>query len=427
MTELQPPPTTPRLARSTLILAFLGALTFLYLRTFLLPATPFTGISDQILFFSRAARTLHGQILYRDVFELVPPGTEILYATALRLFGMHAWLIQAFAIAFGLAFAWLITRIASRILSGYLILLPALLFLVFDYNSALDLTHHWYSTLIAMAAVSVLMEGTTIPRTCAAGSLSAFATLFTQTQGAFTLFALILYLLWLKRSGAISNIGKHLVALILPFTLILFSILGFYVYKAGFQIVFFDLVLFSLKYLANMRSYLSELPRSLTAAGIIRLVPYLFIFAINPYIYLVGLYKLWRMRNNLSPILRQRLVLLNLVGLALFISIAISGAGFFRICTVSPPAILICVWLLSPRNPVLVITRNLLYVLGIAYALLIPIYRQTRWYAILNLPTGRTAFTDPLLYNEFRWFAQRTHPSDLFFNDAAVGPLSLTR
>jgi hypothetical protein len=83
------------------------------------------------------------------------------------------------------------TGIAIRILRGALVLLPALLFLVFDFSSGLDLTHHWYSTLAALAAVGVLMGGVRLQRIVAAGALCAVATLFTQTQGGLTFLALV--------------------------------------------------------------------------------------------------------------------------------------------------------------------------------------------------------------------------------------------
>ena len=68
------------LSRAVLGLSVTGALVFLYLRTFLLPATPFVAIGDQVLFFTRALRIMNGQVLYRDFFELVTPGTDLLYA-----------------------------------------------------------------------------------------------------------------------------------------------------------------------------------------------------------------------------------------------------------------------------------------------------------------------------------------------------------
>ncbi|WP_263365129.1 hypothetical protein [Edaphobacter bradus] len=425
MTEPNPPQAVERLSRSILALSFAGALVFLYLRTFLLPDTPFVGIGDQILFFSRAVRIVHGQVLYRDFFEIVPPGTDLLYAAVFRLLGIHAWVMPALGIALGLGLACVITRIAGRILHGPLILLPALLFLVFDFSSALDLTHHWYSTLAALSAVSVLMGGANLQRIVAAGSLCALATLFTQTQGALTFLALAIYLLWLKRSEAEdSGILMLFGALVLPFALILSCVLGYYSHKAGFRTIFFDLVLFPLRFLSSgevnsPRTYLRQFPPVQSPADILRLIPFVFIYAIVPYIYLLGLYHLWQRRSDLPSRLRQHLVLLHLTGLALFLAVA-SGPRFFRLSTVAPPAILICTWLFSQPSRVARFVRDLLCILAAFFVLLLPLRRQTQWHATLNLPIGQTAFSDILVYHEFQWLAQRTHPSELFFNSSAL-------
>ena len=72
------------------LVAFAGAFIFLYLRTFALPAVPFVGNGDELLFFVRALRIAHGEIVYRDFFELVTPGTDLLYAAGFKVFGVHA-------------------------------------------------------------------------------------------------------------------------------------------------------------------------------------------------------------------------------------------------------------------------------------------------------------------------------------------------
>lgn len=413
------------LSRSVLSLFAAGALVFLYLRTFLLPATPFVAIGDQVLFFTRAARIVGSQVLYRDFFELVTPGTDLLYALGFRIFGVHAWLMQAWAIALGLTLCCVITLIAARIVRGPLILLPALLFLVFDFNSAMDITHHWYSTLAAMAAAGVLMGGPSLYRIAAAGSLCALATLFTQTQGALALLALLIYLLWLKRSQAQGpSILSALTALLLPFLLIVCCVLGYYVHKAGLQTIFFDLVLFPAKFLSSgevnsPRTYLRQLPPVHALSDVLLFVPFVFIYALVPYIYLLGFYQLWRKRGLMNSSVRQHLVLLHLLGLALFLAVA-SGPRFFRLCTVAPPAILICTWIISQQARAFRFFRYFLWVLAVAFAVLLPFHRQTQWHAALDLAIGRTAFVDPLEFHEFAWLAQRTHPSEPFFNQPAL-------
>jgi hypothetical protein len=65
-------------------------------------------------------------------------------------------------------------------------------------------------------------------------------------------------------------------------------------------------------------------------------------------------------------------------------------------------------------------TRNLLWSPVLIFAVLFPIFRQTQWHAVLDLPIGKTAFRDVEVYREFQWLAQRTHPSEFFFNNSAL-------
>jgi hypothetical protein len=118
VTDSRAQQTEPSLSRVHLGLFLAGACAFLYLRTFLLPATPLAAIDDQSLFFARAARIVQGQVSYRDFFEIVTPGTDLIYAAGFRLFGIHAWIMPMWMIATGLAFSLVITYIANKILRG---------------------------------------------------------------------------------------------------------------------------------------------------------------------------------------------------------------------------------------------------------------------------------------------------------------------
>jgi hypothetical protein len=116
-------------------------------------------------------RIVHGQVLYRDFFELVTPGTDLLYAAGFKLFGVHAWILQAWTILLGVALSCVITSLACKILTGLDVFLPAILFLVFDF-AALDATQHWYSTLAVLVAVRVLFSGHSLRHAAAAGFFS---------------------------------------------------------------------------------------------------------------------------------------------------------------------------------------------------------------------------------------------------------------
>jgi hypothetical protein len=422
MTEL-PARASDHLSTSRFALAFAGAAAFLYLRTFLLPGTPFVAHDDQTLFFARATHILQGQVIYRDFFEFVPPGTELLYAAGFRIFGVHAWLLQAWSIALGLALFSAVTLLARRIFNGPLILLPGLLFLVFNYDVAMVPTHHWFSTLATLAAVATLAGRLTLPRIVSAGLLCAIATLFTQSQGALTFAALLLFLVWPTRAQNVPKPFARIAAFIVPYLLILVCVLGWYAWQAGPQTLFFDLVTFPLHYLSgdfnSPRAYLRQFPPLHSFAGLLRLIPYLFIYALVPYIYFVGAYQLWRKRRDSAFAERQPLVVLHLAGIALVLAVA-TGPRFYRLCTVAPPAILICVWILSGPGPIRTSLRRSLVAIALFFALLVPVYRQTQHYTVLDLPIGRTAFSDPEEFREFQFLAQRTRPGETFFNNSGL-------
>jgi hypothetical protein len=417
--------TEPSLSRMHLVLFLAGAGVFLYLRTFLLPATPFAATDDQSLFFARAVRIVQGQVPYRDFFEIVTPGTDLIYAVGFRLFGVHAWVMPMWTIATGLAFSLLITYIAAQIVDGPSVWLPALLFLVFDFNSALDLTHQWFSTFAALAMVAVLMGGLSVRRIFSAGLLCAATILLTQTKGTLVFVGVVLYLGVTKPRD--TNLARRLALFISPVVLTVACALGYYVYKSGFQRVVFDLVIYPSRFMPlsevnTPRTYIRQLAQFFSfrrPSEIASLIPALVIYALVPYVYVAGLYQLWRRRGVLSSTLQRNLILLHVAGLGLFLAIA-NGPRHFRLCTVAPPAILIFVWLLTLPIPALGYIRKLSWVMAGCYLILLPVYRQVQWHDKLNLPIGRTAFTDRALFQKFQWVAERTHPSDGFFNDSAL-------
>ena len=327
-------------------------------------------------------------------------------------------------ILLGLALSFVITSIAHRILKGTIVFLPALIFLVFDF-AALDATHHWYSTLAALTAIRVLMSGRGVGRLAAAGFLCGVATLFTQTQGCFSLFAVIIYLLIEESAPHDHGRLKKLVALLMPFTLLCSGVLGYYMYRAGAHTVLFDLFVFPIKYLPSgsfnsPKTYLHQFPNVHGFGDVVRFIPYILIYALVPYIYFYGLYDLWRKRTLLPRVMWQQLFLLNLTGLALFLAIS-SGPRFFRISTVAPPAILIFVWLLSQQGNAFSIARKVLWAVAAVFALWMPVHRQMQWHGILSLPIGKTAFVSEGQMREFQWFKQRTQPGDRFFNEYLIG------
>jgi hypothetical protein len=426
MTELRHQQSAIPVSRKAFGLSFAAAFAFLYLRTFLLPGTPFAVLDDQTLFFARATHMLQGQAPYRDFFEIVTPGTELLYAAAFRLLGVHAWVMPAWAMVMGLASFGFVTSIAKKVLSGLSVWLPGWLFLVFDFNSGLDMTHHWFSTLAALAAVAVLMDGLSARRIMASSLLCATAVLFTQTAGALVFFAIALYLVFALRSETQERgTGRSLAIFVLPFLLMTGCALGYCIFLSGFHAVYFDLVEYPVKFMTTADvnrpwTYFQQMGKSLHVHGVqqvIFLVSVLVVYALVPYVYLVGLYALWRGRGSIDT--RRKIFLLHVVGVALFVSVA-HGARHFRLCTVAAPAILVFVWLLHGEGRARRYVRHAVWVLTVFYAILLPVHRQMQWHGTLDLPIGRTAFSDKDEFQMFQEVAQRSHPKEALFNESAL-------
>ena len=394
---------------------------FLYPRFFLLPATPFAGGGDEFLFFSRALRMLHGQVLYRDVFEIAGPGTEVLYAIWFYLFGQHAWVIQACHVALGCAFCMALTSISEQILEGPAVFLPTLMFLAFDYSSAADATHHWYSTLAVVCAVSILMRGRGLYRSGLAGFLCGVAVLFTQTQGVMVTIALSLYLLLIRRkTDAIGESIRSLLAFLTPCVLLVVASLGYYMARAGVHVLVYDMAVFPLTGLSGpMNSpsiYFHQLPGIHGPASLLQATPFFVIIALVPYVYLVTLYQLWKRSPGERQ--RQQMLLICVAGLALFLAVC-TGPTFFRLSTVAPLAIVCFIWLIE-RSRSAQVLRRALYGFTLCFFVWLPVHRQMQRQATLTLPTGKVAFTDQGSYELMQWMQARTHPGDSFFNDDGV-------
>ncbi len=410
-----------RVPRALVLLFLAVALAFLYLRTFLLPGTPLVASGDELYFFAHANRILQGQVPFRDFFAFVMPGTDLLYASAFRLFGVHAWLAQAFVIFLGFTVACLVIWISRYVLSGPSVLLPGLLFLVLDFNSALDATHHWYSTLIVMAAAASLLGGRSFRRILTAGALCGVATIFTQTRGTLGLIAIAIFLVSVAREKTKETHLSQIIALAVPFAAVVASVLGYYTHQAGLRSLLYALGYFAVKFIPTLpaytlQAYFLQVPPHKTFSDLVHWISFVFIHLLVPFVYLFGLLRLLREKNTMGRRLWESLLLINLIGIALFASV-MTGPTYHRLCMAAPPAIIVCVWFFSGSKLVDQSMRILLWSMALALVLFLPIRRQLHWRAYLDLPTDRTAFVDPSDYEKTKWFSGQTHAGETFFSD----------
>ncbi len=394
----------------------LATLTFLYLRTFTLEGTPLIVSLDETLYFEHGIRILHGQVPFRDYFTYVMPGSDLLYAGAFGLLGVHAWLAQAFVIFLGATIAGLLAWISSHVLKGPVLFLPALLFLVLDFDIARDATHHWYCTLLVLAAVGILLGGRTVGRVVSAGILCGLGALFTQSQGLLSVIAIGTYLVWTRDTK--SRIAFQLAPLLLPFAVIVGAVLAYFTWRASFASLYFALVTFVIhnfpaRTFHTPGVYFTNFPPHHKLMDVSRLIPYFFIHILVPFGYLWCLFRLSRERDTIDRETRDAMLLINFVGLALFAAVA-QAPSYNRMCMIAPPAAIVCVWLFRGMSVTDRIIRGTFWAMGLLFLVALPFQLQRHWRGYLDLPTGRTAFFDPTEFEQFQWFAEHTRAGESY-------------
>jgi hypothetical protein len=413
-------------ARTSLVLlTLLGCGVFLYLEVFVLPATPRLAIGDQSIYLHNSTRLLEGQIIYRDYDHFTLPGTDVLYAALFKLFGVRAWIPQAMLVLIGVVNAWLCIVISRKVLVGETLFLPGFLFLTLPFSSYLDATHHWYSALAAIAALAIAIEKRTVARMAWAGTLWGLGTCFSQSM-VFGVVGFALFLLWERRRSAERRdlLLKKEAALFGGFlaTVAIFS--SYFLWKAGWKRFLYYTVVFVAKYYSaerwnTWRAYLRGAPSIHSWPNWPDLAAWPFIHVLIPFIYILFVVYYWRAAPSRPELPWERLMLINVTGLSMFLAIS-SAPAYNRLYTVSLPGIVLFVWLASASVPVREILSPILWTAVIVLAILKPIVTQTRWKAYLNLPTGRTVFFQPEYYEKAKWLAERTKPSDYFFGNTSL-------
>src|SRR4051794_39708250 len=110
------------------VLSAISAATFAigYLRSFLFPATPLLLWGDALGYATKGVRILHGQLPYRDFFDFVTPGTQLLYALLFRINGVTLSIPNLLMCVVAAAISAWVTWCARSVVRGNLVYLQAL-------------------------------------------------------------------------------------------------------------------------------------------------------------------------------------------------------------------------------------------------------------------------------------------------------------
>ena len=410
----------------------LGAVAaYLYLNLFVAGRTPVLLSGDQLFFWMNGQRMLHGELPYRDFFQLTPPGADVLFFSIFKIFGAKIWVVNGMVVLLGIALCWVCFEIARTIMHRGGAVLSSCLFVVLIYSRLLNATHHWFSMLAIMTALAILMRGIDARKLAMAGALLGISCFFTQTHGIVALAAVSIFLkYYFARAPGHESFWKHERTLLAGFSVAVLLLNAFLVAKVGMGRLFYCQVYYLLRATVHRpETALLGMPEMaywrVQSHGslIYEYAQYVFVYLMLPVGYVLALRRSWRKSEN-SELQRPEVALLALVGASLLFE-QVFSLNWLRVYAVSMAGIILFVWLPDHARRRYFVSVVWLAVLSMAVQRVWA--AQTQSYRIADLPAG-TCTTQPADYLKLTWVMQRTKPGDFLFEAGWPGvyiPLEL--
>ena len=408
-------------------LFLLAGFSFLYCFLFIPPFLPTQGSSwDSLLYLAPGQRMYQGEMIYRDVFEFVTPGTALVNFLMFKLFGLRLWIPDLLALLLGFGIVWLGVVISQKLMRPRLALLPSAIFLVSARGFLCDATHHWYSVLAAVAAIAVLLEKRTPSRIAIAGMLCGLSACFTQTRGVLVTVGFAVFLVWenrQRRAGWRGLIRKE-TWLATGFISVFLALNSYFIWQAGPARYFWCTVVYVLKYypkLASANSFQvirAEFPVYTSLRAFVHpFAQWLFLSLFIPSVFILFIAHYWRERRRKPVEYWQRPMLVAIVGFFMLLSIAPAPDYVRMMASMLPPLVLL-IWLLdSPRRLaracVVSLSAIVLFIACYSIATCMP-----HPAGILITPQGKLAFTQSDVFLETLWVQRHTQPSQYVYKAA---------
>jgi hypothetical protein len=395
------------------------------LRNFVLPGVPVLIWGDQLLYATNGSRIIAGQMPYRDFFEFLPAGTDLTYAFLFRVFGLYLWIPNLVMDVLATAAVLFITIAGFRVLRGPWVALPALFAIGFGLYGGMDATHHWFSTVAALAAMVILLFGTSVRHVVWAGALCGITASFTQSKGALVTLGFIVYLLcWPRQRVEPARTRRTRCLLLCGSAFLAFLIINVhYIAKIGLAEWCRWVCLFPFRYYPTVpgQTWSAPIIDFHSHSGSMKWIGAFFLFAAVPIIYVSFLWVLGRRREKEPGQPWDQLLLIATTGITMFLSVAPS-LSFIRASAVSFPATIVLAWQLERLSRTLRWARPAVAALAALCALDFVIATQRgHWYRIV-LPAGQAVVREEGKYELYEWMKEHTHPGQAYFG---ISPLSL--
>lgn len=185
-------------------------------------------LADEGILLHGATRLLHGDVPYRDFFEVVPPGGFLITAGWMKVVGEDFGSARMLAVGI-LALIGALTYAAATLASGNRVL-AALLAAAWAVRAPVENNHHWLTTAASMAAaVGVLLAlGETRPRRAtafAAGLFAGLAVTVTHTRGVMLCVGLLA--VWISIAAMRTRLPSLIVGMAVgPVAIVSYLIVG---------------------------------------------------------------------------------------------------------------------------------------------------------------------------------------------------------
>jgi Dolichyl-phosphate-mannose-protein mannosyltransferase len=388
---------------------------YLYLRLFRLPCIPVLLGGDQVFFWSYAQRTLHGQLAYRDFFQITAPGADWIFAACFAIFGESIWVTDLLVIVAGVALTYLTFELSRLFVSNALAALSAFVYLVVIYARLLSGTHHLFAMIAVSAAALILLRRTAPSSTFLAGALFGLASVITQTHGIFAASAATLVII-LSELPLRAATFRKLALLWAGFAAVLLPVEIYLAVKVGFARLWYCQVD------VPSRWHGSSVTSAWWLSGTQSLTPYLVllaIYALLPLAYLLTASRLLRGPRNIAS------ALLLAIGVALLLEVGVAP-NQIRIFSVALPAFVLLIALVDTPGKRRILVP-LLWTLVAVFLLRSTWQSQTVKTEFVQTPAGRVA-TSSASAQKLRWLAAHLQNNDAVFEAAYPGVyLSLRR
>ena len=342
-------------------------------------------LGDEGILLHGAERILHGNRLYADFFEFLPPGGFVLVAAWFRVAGISVLSARSLAVLtiVGIAcFTYLACQRASK--SAPLSALFTIGWVAMSQGIWTVVSHHWFTTLFSMITVWAALSGVNDARRwlrwpLIAGATAGMAAMVVETQGAFVMTATLLAF-WQPRQRPAA-----LVAYLVGCALVPLGLVGYLVATHTLVPAFRDVILFP----AEQYTSIQGLPFGAGANA--RNWPLEYLFAVA-----TGLTVLVTVRNWRAWQWDRILWLSAAFGVAGFVS-CFPRPDMVHIGFVAPlalPLILFCIASLLRQSR----SVNRYVIIGVLAVMFVPFAHRYLWTAekakearIVQTPRGRIA------------------------------------